>query len=243
MVIVKDKYTNKYLNEENENNIRIINEQVEIIKDKLGQDFNSLFKLTFVDFISVEDQISYFMNTNIFFFTDINLWNGTRTYIQEYIVIQNEIINSNNNKNNIIVGLIVGQNIVVPEELKTIMKVNISDINTIKNVLKKIIKLNQEEKIKMLSEDCNQIKKSSTTTWIKDCLCELKKVMINNKNKIRQKIGYGIEFYYYQISKNCKPLSQKYIPNLFQSESTKLFLFDFNSIFTCVNNSYTDNKE
>jgi trehalose-6-phosphatase len=157
-------------------------------------------------------------------------------------VVQNEIINSNN-KSNKIVGLIVHQNIVAPEELKTIMRVNCLDINNNKNVLKKIIKLNQEEKVKILNEDCNQIKKSSTTMWIKDCLCELKKIMISNKNTIRQKIGFGLDFYYYQTSKYSKPLSQKYIPNSFRSKSTKLFLFDFNSIFTCVNNSYTEDKD
>ena len=252
IIIIKDTYTNKYLNEENEKNLGIINDKVNIIKDKLGKDYNDLFKISFVDFIIVKEQINYFMNTDIFLFTDNNLWNGTRTLLQEFIIVQNELITSNLQKNNNnentctnnkIVGLIVGQNIVVPEELKTIIKANFSDINTIKNVLQRIIKINQEEKIKIINNDCSQIKKNSTTKWIRDCLCVLKKVMVNNKNKIRQKIHYGIEFSYYQISKNCKQLSQKYIPISFQSKSTKLFLFDLNSIFTCTNNSSTENKD
>lgn len=270
IVIIKDKYVNKYLIEENDKNQSIINNEIEKIKNKLGQEYSSLFKISFVDFISVKEQIRYFIKSDIFLFTDNNLWNGMRTLMQEFIIVQNEIISNkaisndiddiiknknnfninnkenNNEINNKIIGLIAGGNILVPEELKLIQKINFYDLNSFKDTIKKIIEINPEDKIKILNNDCNQIKRNSATIWIKDCLCELKKVMILNKDKIRLKlkIGYGLEFSYYQISKNIKLINQKKILGEYQNSSSKLLLLDLNSIVmltNCLNAEDTNN--
>ena len=284
IIIIKDKYTNQYLNEENDKNQKIINNKINKIKDKLGEEFNLLFQISFVDFISVKEQIKYFINSDIFLYTDCNLWNGMRTLMQEFIIVQNELISNkskinnddnidevNKNKNNIntnnintnnnnntnnksikinnneinnkIVGLIVSQNILVPEELKFIQKANFSEINYVKNILKNIIEISQEDRIRILNNDFNQIKKNSATIWIKDCLCELKKVMIINKNKLRLKIGYGIDFSYYQISKNLKLINLKKLSISYQASSSKLFLFDLNSIITYTNSPFTGSND
>ena len=268
IIVVKDNFTNKYINEENEKNEKIINNNIKIINDKLGDDFNNLFKISFVNIISIKEQFNYFINTDIFLFNDINLWNGTRTLMQEFIIIQNEIIlnknkikenekidnikllkynmngdiNYNKSKiNNKIIGLIVSENMVVPEGLKLITKANFSDLENIKKVLQSIITKSEEEKIKIMNNDYNQIRKNSTTLWIKDFLCELKKTMINSKNKVRSKIGYGLDFSYYQISKKLRPLTIEKIPPSFRASSTKLFLLDLDSIIT--NYSYLDKNE
>jgi hypothetical protein len=173
MIIIKGSYSNKYLNEENEKNQKIINDNIKIIEDKLGQDFNSLFKISYIDFLPVKEQIKYFINADIFLFSDINLWNGMRTIMQEFIIVQNEIFfnkinnktnilndnaiindnnkdnkndnnNDNNNEINKIIGLIVSQNINTPEELKLITKANFSDLNDVKNILKNIITQSKE---------------------------------------------------------------------------------------------------
>ena len=268
IIILKDSYTNKYLNEQIEKNEKIINNYIKIINDKLGDEFNKLFKISFVNFISVKEQIKYFLNTDIFLFTDVSLWNGMRTLIQEFIIVQNEIIlknktkenenndeikilkenmnvNINENKyeiNDKIIGLIVSENIIVPEELKLIVKANLYDINNIKKCLENIIKRNPEEKIKIMSNDFSQIKKNFTKIWIKDFLCELKKTMINNKIKIREKIEtYGLVSSYYPIYKQFRPLSQRSLPSYFQSSSIKLFLLDLNSIISM--NLISENNE
>ena len=270
MIIIKGSYSNKYLNEENEKNQKIINDNIKIIEDKLGQDFNSLFKISYIDFLPVKEQIKYFINADIFLFSDINLWNGMRTIIQEFIIVQNEIFfskinnktnilndnaiindnnkdnksdnnNDNNNEINKIIGLIVSQNINTPEELKLITKANFSDLNDVKNILKNIITQSKEELNKNINNDMNQIKKNSTPNWIKDCLCELKKTMEFNKHKIRLKIGDGIKhFFYYPISKNIKPLVKNKLPFYFHAPSTKLFFLDLNSLLTTINNCYNE---
>ena len=258
IIIVKNTYSNKYLSEKNEKNEKIINDYIKIINDKLGGEFNNLFKITFTTFISVKDQVKYFQNTDIFLFTDLSLWNGMMTLIEEFIVVQYEIISKNHPKENEnidsikiiednlknnnemkheinekIIGLITCENIIIPEELKLIIKTNFKDINNFKNCLEKIIKRSQMEKIKIISNDLNQIKKSSTLIWIKDFLCELKKTIINNKNKKREKIeGYGLVSSYYPIYKNFRPLNLKNLPISFQSTSIKLFLLDLNSIIS-----------
>jgi hypothetical protein len=71
-------------------------------------------------------------------------------------------VNINENKYEInykIIGLIVSENIIVPEELKLIVKANLYDINNIKKCLENIIKRNPEEKIKIMSNYFSQIKK------------------------------------------------------------------------------------
>ena len=261
IIIIKDIYTNKFLDEENEKNQKLINNNIKIINDKLGQEFNNLFKISFVDFISVKDQIKYFINADIFLFSDVKLWNGMRTLIQEFIIVQTEIISNKNinkdnekleikklkdnmkekkiencNKN---IGLIVSQNMIVPEELKLIVKANFADLNDMKNALQNIIKKNEKEKVFILNNDYCQIKQNSSIIWIKDFLCELKKTMINNKNKIRINTPYGLEFSYFQISKNLRQLNIKKMPLLYQSSSINLFFLDLNSIF--INYSYIDN--
>ena len=268
IIVIKENYTNKYINEENEKNEQIINNNIKIINDKLGDDFNKLFKISFVNFISIKEQIKYFINTDIFLFSDINLWNSTRTLIQEFIILQNEIIlnknkikenenidkikllkynmigyiNYNKSKiNNKIIGLIVNENLNVPEGLKLITKANFWDLENIKNALKSIITKSEEEKIKIMNNDYNQIRRNPTTLWIKDFLCELKKTMINNKNKIRSKIGYGLDFSYYQISKKLRPLTNEKIPPSFRASSTKLFLIDLDSII--INYSFSEKNE
>ena len=268
IIIIKDKYFNKYLNEENEKNQNIIGEKIKIINDKLGQDFINLFNISFVEFISVKEQIKYFINANIFLFTDINLSIGTRTLIQEFIAVKTEMLsnpiknngsfkeinnnsqhkekeNTNDIKNykNEKLGIIVSVKINIPEELKFIKKANFLDLNNIKNELKSIIEMNDEEKIKIINNDCIQIKKKSTTLWIKDCLCELKKTKIFNKKKIRIKLGYGLDSPYYQINKNIRTIIPKNLPISFHSSSTKLFLIDLNSILTNINYYINENKD
>ena len=261
LIIVKDQYLNKYLNEQNEKNEKIISDYMKIINDKLGADFNILFKISFVSFIPVKDQIKYFFNTDIFLLSDISLWNGMRTLVEEFIIVQNEIIsknkskenekidtikifkdningNNNNNEskcevNEKMIGLIISENMIVPEEFKLISKTNFNDMNIFKNTLEKIKNRSQDETIAIINHDLNQIKKSNTTIWIKDFLCELKKTMINNKMKKREKIeGYGLVSSYYPIYKNLRPLTQKNLPVSFQSSSIKLFLLDLNSIIS-----------
>ena len=78
-----------------------------------------------MDFITVTEQIKYFLNSDIFLFSDNNKWNGMMPLIQEFIVVQNELISNKKDKNNIsnkIVGLIVSENMIIQNGLKLIKK-------------------------------------------------------------------------------------------------------------------------
>ena len=101
--------------------------------------------------------------------------------MQEFIIVQDELISNKSDKsdeniNNKIVGLIVNENMVIQEDLKLIKKANFYDINSIKNILKEFIEMSLKERINILKNDCNQLQKSSTIEWIKDLLCQLKKI-------------------------------------------------------------------
>ena len=60
IIIEKDRYTDSFLNEANDKNQKVINEKIKLIKENFGQEFNSLLKISFVDFITVKEQIKYF---------------------------------------------------------------------------------------------------------------------------------------------------------------------------------------
>ena len=62
IIVEKNRHADEYLNSINEKYQKIINEKIKVIKENYGQDFNSLFQISFVDFISVKDQIKYFLN-------------------------------------------------------------------------------------------------------------------------------------------------------------------------------------
>ena len=238
IIIEKDRYTDSFLSEVNEKNQRIINDKIKIIKENFEQEFNSLLKISFVDFISVREQIKYFLNSDIFLFSDNNKWNGMMPLIQEFIVVQNELISNKKDKNNIsnkIVGLIVSENISVQNDLKFIKKCNFYEISDIKNILKEIIEMNTEERYNMIKKDCAQIQKGSIIIWIKDLLSQLKNIFINNKNKERVGEGYGMDFSFYLISKSFSRLNQKKIQELLKNPCHKLFFFDVRTILTNIN--------
>ena len=238
IIIEKDRYTDSFLNAVNEKNQKIINDKIKVLKENFGQESNLLLKIQFVDFITVKEQIKNFFNSDIFLFSDINIWNGMKPLIQEFIIIQNEIISNKNDKNNSsnkIVGLIVDENMAIQEELKLIKKVNFYEINNVKNILKEIIEISPEEINNIIKQDCNQLQKSSSIIWIKDLLSQLKKVFINNKSKERIGEGYGMDFYYYFIPKSFMKLNQKKFQSLFQNSSHKLFLINIKTIFANIN--------
>ena len=194
IIIVKDRYTDEYLNAVNEKNQKIINDKIKVLKENIGQESNLLLKIQFVDFITVKDQIKNFFNCDIFLFSDLNIWNGMKPLIQEFIIIQNEILLNRADKNNVsnkIVGLIVNENMTIQEELKLIKRVNFYEIDNVKNILKEIIEISPEERFNIIKNDCDQLQKSSSIIWIKDLLSQLKKVFINKQRKNRGRIWHG----------------------------------------------------
>ena len=245
IIIEKDRHTDSNLNTINEKNQKIINDRIKIIKEKLGQDFNSLLTINFIDFLSVKDQLKYFFNSDIFLFSDINIWNGMKPLIQEFIIVQNELISNNvdkSNSTNKIVGLIVSENMNTQEELKIIKKANFYEINSIKNIIKEIIEMTQEERNSIIKKDCNQLQKSSSILWIKDLFSQLKKVLVNNKYKERIGEGYGMDFSYYLIPKSFSRLNQKKFQTLLLNPCHKLFLININTIFSNGNTNFLDKK-
>ena len=240
IIIVKDRYTDEYLNAVNEKNQKIINDKIKVLKENIGQESNLLLKIQFVDFITVKDQIKNFFNCDVFLFSDLNIWNGMKPLIQEFIIIQNEILLNRTDKNNVsnkIVGLIVNENMTIQEELKLTKRVNFYEIDNVKNILKEIIEISPEERFNIINNDCDQLQKSSSIIWIKDLLSQLKKVFVNNKNKERIGEGYGMDFSYYFISKSFTRLNQKKLQTLLQNSSHKLFLINIKTIFTNINDS------
>ena len=238
IIVEKNRYADSFLNNVNDKNQRIINDKIKSIKECDEKDFNSLLKIIFVDFISVKEQIKYFLNSDIFLFSDINLWNGMKPYIQEFIIVQHELIITKKDKNNSfnkIVGLIVNENMIIQDDLKIIKKANFSEINNIKIILKEIIDIPKEDRYKIIQKDCEQLQKGSIIFWIRDLLYQLKKVFINNKNKERVGEGYGMEFSYQLISKSFTKLNQKKIQSILQNSYHKLFIFNLNTIFTNLN--------
>ena len=238
IIIEKDRYTDSFLNEANDKNQKVINEKIKLIKENFGQEFNSLLKISFVDFITVTEQIKYFLNSDIFLFSDNNKWNGMMPLIQEFIVVQNELISNKKDKNNIsnkIVGLIVSENMTIQNDLKLIKKSNFFEIENIKNTLKEIIQMKKEDRYNLIKNDCAQLQKGSIIFWIKDLLSQLKNVFINNKYKERVGEGYGVDFSYYLISKSFTRLNQKRFQEVLKNPSHKLFIFDIKAILTNTN--------
>ena len=124
--------------------------------------------------------------------------------IQEFIVVQNELISNKKDKNNIsnkIVGLIVSENMTIQNDLKLIKKSNFFEIENIKNTLKEIIQMKKEDRYNLIKNDCAQLQKGSIIFWIKDLLSQLKNVFINNKYKERVGEGYGHINYLFSILK------------------------------------------
>ena len=245
IIIEKERYADSFLNEINEKNQKIINDKIKKLKGNLGKTMNSLLNITFVDFISVKDQIKYFSNCDIFLFSDINIWNGMKPLIQEFILVQNELMINKSDKNTIIdkiIGLIVSENMIIQEDLKIIKKANFNEIKSIKHILKEIIEMTKEERYNLIKTDCNQLQKDSSIKWIKDLFSQLKKVYINNKTKERVGEGYGMDFSYYLISKSFSRLNQKKFQTMLQSSSHKLFLFNIKSIFPNINTTNISKK-
>ena len=248
LIVEKNRYVDSFLISENEKYQKVINDKIKVIKESFGPDFNSLFQITFIDFMNVKEQIKYFLNADIFLFSDINIWNGMKPLMQEFIIVQDELISNKSDKsdeniNNKIVGLIVNENMVIQEDLKLIKKANFYDINSIKNILKEFIEMSLKERINILKNDCNQLQKSSTIEWIKDLLCQLKKILINNKNKERIGEGYGKDFSYYYISKSFTRLNQSKFQILLEESNHKLFLLNIKSIFPGLKSSFTESKK
>ena len=256
MVLIKEKYKNKYLTEEDEKYEKIIKNKIKELKEKIGSTNESLIKIVYVDFFSVSDQIKYLKNANIFLYTDINLYNCMRTLCQEFLFIKNDSLSSEESKNKKN-GIIVKENLLIPEEIKSVIKINNNSIEIYKNALAEIIKMNNDERIKILNNDINKIKKYLTRNWVQDFLCELKKLMINNKNIARVKLGIGFDFSYYQISNNLKLLQLKKLAMKYQNSTYRLFFIDINTIINNINieeensspanlnssNSYLDNNK
>ena len=238
IIIEKERYTDSFLKEVNEKNQRIIEDKINKIKENFNQEFNSLLKISFVDFITVREQIRYFLNSDIFLFSDNNKLNGMMPLIQEFIVVQNELISNIKDKNNIsnkIVGLIVSENITIQNDLKFIKKSNFYEIDSIKKTLKEIIQLKPEERYNMIKKDCAQLQKGSIIFWIKDLLSQLKYVFIKNKYKERVGEGYGTDFSYYLISKSFSRLNQKKFQEALKNPCHKLLFFDVKTILTNIN--------
>ena len=245
LVVEKDRYADSYLNEVNEKNQRIINDKIKVIKENIGQDFNLLLKISFVDFISVKEQIRCFSDSDIFLLSDNNIWSGMMPLIQEFIIVQNEIINNKlerNNSFNKIVGLIVSENLIIQEDLKFIKKVNFYEIKSIKDVFKEIMEMNKDEKYNLIQNDCEQFQKCSIILWIKDLLSQLKNVLLTNKNKERVEEGFGLDFCYYLISKSFTKLNPKKIQALLKNSSHRLFLLNLKTIFSNIDSNNLDNK-
>ena len=238
IIVKKDRHADSFLNEVNEKNQKIINEKIKNLKEYFGQEYNSLLKIIFVDFLSVKEQLKYFFNTDIFFLSDINIWNGMEPFIQEFIIVQNDLIMNKYDKNsssNKIVGLIVSENMIIPENLKIIKRANFSEITNIKNILQEIIEMSPEKRYNIIKKDCEKLQKSSSIIWIKDLLCQLKKIFLNNKNKERIGEGYGMDFIYNLIPKSFTRLNQKKFQTLFQNSVNKLFLINIKAIFQNIN--------
>ena len=245
IIIEKERYTDSFLKEVNEKNQRIIEDKINKIKENFKQEFNSLLKTSFVDFITVREQIRYFLNSDIFLFSDNNKLNGMMPLIQEFIVVQNELISNIKDKNNIsnkIVGLIVSENITIQNDLKFIKKSNFYEIDSIKKTLKEIIQLKPEERYNMIKKDCTQLQKGSIIFWIKDLLSQLKYVFIKNKYKERVGEGYGTDFSYYLISKSFSRLNQKKFQEALKNPCHKLLFFDVKTILTNINANILSKK-
>ena len=245
IIIEKERYTDPFLKEVNEKNQRIIENKINKIKENFNQEFNSLLKTSFVDFITVREQIRYFLNSDIFLFSDNNKLNGMMPLIQEFIVVQNELISNIKDKNNIsnkIVGLIVSENITIQNDLKFIKKSNFYEIDSIKKTLKEIIQLKPEERYNMIKKDCTQLQKGSIIFWIKDLLSQLKYVFIKNKYKERVGEGYGTDFSYYLISKSFSRLNQKKFQEALKNPCHKLLFFDVKTILTNINANILSKK-
>ena len=245
IIIEKERYTDSFLKEVSEKNQRIIEDKINKIKENFKQEFNSLLKTSFVDFITVREQIRYFLNSDIFLFSDNNKLNGMMPLIQEFIVVQNELISNIKDKNNIsnkIVGLIVSENITIQNDLKFIKKSNFYEIDSIKKTLKEIIQLKPEERYNMIKKDCTQLQKGSIIFWIKDLLSQLKYVFIKNKYKERVGEGYGTDFSYYLISKSFSRLNQKKFQEALKNPCHKLLFFDVKTILTNINANILSKK-
>ena len=245
IIIEKERYTDSFLKEVNEKNQRIIEDKINKIKENFKQEFNSLLKISFLDFITVREQIRYFLNSDIFLFSDNNKLNGMMPLIQEFIVVQNELISNIKDKNNIsnkIVGLIVSENITIQNDLKFIKKSNFYEIDSIKKTLKEIIQLKPEERYNMIKKDCTQLQKGSIIFWIKDLLSQLKYVFIKNKYKERVGEGYGTDFSYYLISKSFSRLNQKKFQEALKNPCHKLLFFDVKTILTNINTNALNKK-
>ena len=97
---------------------------------------------------------------------------------------------------------------IIPENLKIIKRANFSEITNIKNILKEIIEMSPEKRYNIIKKDCDKLQKSSSIIWIKDLLCQLKKIFLNNKNKERIGEGYGMDFIYNLIPKSFTRLQE-----------------------------------
>ncbi len=165
--------------------------------------------------------------------------------IQEFIIVQNEIISNKLEKNNSfnkIVGLIVSENLIIQEDLKLIKKVNFYEIKSIKEVFKEIIEMNKEEKYNLIQNDCELFQKGSIILWIKDLLSQLKNVLLTNQNKERVEEGFGLDFCYYLISKSFTKLNPKKFQALLKNSSHRLFLLNLKTIFSNIDSNILDKK-
>ena len=239
-IIVEESINDNSSNEENEENKKIVNEAFMSLKDKYGPDFNYLLNIKFVELISPLEQIKYFLNADIFLFSNNSIFNGMKPLILEFIIAQNELII---NKIKKIFGLIVSDKIKIPKDLGLIKSVNFYEFNSLKNALKEIIEIDSESLHKIIQNDCQQIQKCSSIVWIKEIFKQIKKAFINNR--INEKIfqGYGIDFSYYLIPNSLSKLNKNTFQKILQDSSNRLFLINIKSIFQKVGNEKINNLE
>ena len=98
--------------------------------------------------------------------------------IQEFIIVQNDLIMNKNDKNNStnkIAGLIVVENMTIQEDMKIIKKVNFNEINNLKNTIKEIIEMTSETSYNIIKKRLWKDKKKSKHNMDKRFIMSIKK--------------------------------------------------------------------
>ena len=179
LIIEKDRNTESN-NFDDKKNKKIIEDKISLLKENLGQDFNSLINISFVEFLSVPVQICHFISTDIFLLSDMNIINGMKPLIQEFILVQKELIDKNSSLNKP-KGILIGENITTKENLNLIQKVNFAEIDNIKHHLKELINLNSEQRNNIIKSDCERLRKNYSILWLKGLIRQLKQIIIKKK--------------------------------------------------------------
>lgn len=223
-----------------QNYIKEVNELIHEVKSIFGEE--SII-IEFVDNFNIAKRYALFMLGSILYYLQIR--KGNCLYFVEYMILKyimiNNIIKDETNiinyldKSNIWLGVILSENIGIPDTLKFSYKINPYNINDITNSIMKCFKIKIAERANKFIFDLKYILNYNTFDWVEDFLIDLKRT--KDKEVQRIGIGIGLQFKIMNIKVNFKHLIKQDFVSAYKNSKLKLFFLDYEgTLQTSINN-------